>query len=95
MDIDGGGSIDKDEWLAFFGRLKKSGGEEVVQFVTGYLESRLQSVESEAVSLARAHLSDDDDTEDQSNAKNKSKARQQVKQVGSSSGWEVCDGGVV
>ena len=40
MDIDAGGTIDQDEWIAFFERLFHHGGDEVVEFVCGYLEGR-------------------------------------------------------
>lgn len=53
VDLDGGGSIDLDEWVNFFGRLKESGGEAVVEFVTGYLESRLHSQSEHSADLAQ------------------------------------------
>ena len=45
VDIDAGGTIDLDEWIAFFERLFTSGGDEVVEFVCGYLESRWETLQ--------------------------------------------------
>ena len=53
VDLDGGGSIDLDEWVNFFRRQKESGGEAVVEFVTGYLESRLHSQPEHSADLAQ------------------------------------------
>ena len=45
VDIDAGGTIDLDEWIAFFESLFNYGGDEVVEFVCGYLESRWETLQ--------------------------------------------------